>query len=265
MYNDYIRSDFVGGSMLKTFHRFLFIGLVIFGHSAMAYQGTKYRVGAAYDRIRFSEALMDEQGWLPGIYGAVQWVYDYPYALNARIDYFQGNLMYNGSTVEGTPILNNKTKDWIRNTELVLDIRSGVFVFHIGVAQRVWNDDLVISYNRLTTYYYLPVGFTVYDPSGFYFTALQNYFLIGENVSQLSQVRNTPPYNDVEMKQRSGTGFKLEAGWRERSASTTNYEFAVYYQEWRINASDTAQSGGREWVEPKNKTDILGFNLGVSF
>lgn len=251
--------------MCKAFQKSLLMILLVSAVSATAYQRTEYHLGGAYDRVRYSEANMDEKGWLPGGYFGVKWVFDYPYALNARIDYYNGNLKYNGSTFSGTPVLDNSTKDWIRNIEVMGDVRAGAFTFHMGLGERVWFNDLVISYTRRTTYYYLPVGFTWEDPSGFYLKALQNFFLVGYNVSTLSSVSHTPPYGDVMVPQRVGNGWSAEIGWRDTSHPAVNLELAAYYKEWHVNDSESESTGGTSVIEPKNKTDILGFNLGIVF
>lgn len=251
-------------------HFLLMVSLLLATSVANAYQGTQYRIGGAYERIRYSEGVMDEQGWLPGAYAGARWIFDYPYVISARVDYFNGNLKYNGSTWDNgsgsTPVLNLTTKDWIRTTEVLGEVRAGAFTFLIGLGQRVWSNDLVISYTRETTYWYLPVGFTFLDVnSGLYFKAVENYFLIGSNTSRLSEISHNPPYSDVTMKQRSGSGFTLELGWQGRNNPQYNVEAAVYYREWHVNASDTEVTGNQIVFEPKNKTDILGFNLGLVF
>lgn len=252
--------------MFTAFRKIFFIVLICVATSAIAYEKTEIRLGGSYDRFRYSEAPMDEQGWLPGVYLGGKWIFTPQYALRARVDYFWGNLTYNGSTETGTPIVNNKTKDWILNVDLGGDIQLNERVsFNIGLATRIWYDDLVISYTRKTTYYYLPVGFTYHFNGGFTLSAVQNYWLVGNNVSNLSSVPNTPPYSNVTLKQPSGTGWGVALGWRASNNPKTNFETSIYWREWHVDASSSAQSGGKTVVEPKNKTDILGFTLGVVF
>ena len=252
--------------MFSIIRQIFFIALIFLAVSAAAYEKAVVNLGFAYDRFRYSESNMDEQGWLPGIYLGSEWIVNPQYSVRARADYYRGNLTYNGSAFDGTPILNNKTKDWILNIELGSDINLNERVaFNIGLATRIWYDDLVISYTRKTTYYYLPVGLTYNFNGGFSLKAVQNYWLVGNHVATMSSVPHTPPYSDINVKQPSGTGWGVELLYRATNNSKANLEIAVYWREWHVDASTTEQSGGQTLYEPKNKSDTLGFNLGVAF
>lgn len=250
--------------MLKAFSRLVLISLISCGTLVRANENTEVHLGGAYERLRYAEDVMDEKGWLPGIYLGLKRIINDDFALRARIDYYNGNLSYNGSTWTGTPIIDNKTKDWVRIIELGGDYRlNDKLFFNLGLGERIWVNDLVISYTRRTSYYYVPAGVTYYFGQGFFLKAVQNFWIVGSNVSNLSSVSSS--YNDVNVKQASGGGWGGELGYRASNNPQVNLEVSIYYKEWRVNKSETEPSGSTTVFEPKNKTDIMGINLGVVF
>ncbi len=252
--------------MFVTLRSLFLIAAISTAGSAFAYEKTLIRMGGAYERFRYTEPVMTEDGWLPGLYLGGKWIFDQQHSLRARADYFNGNLSYNGSTFSGAPISNLKTKDWILNIEIGGDIQLNERVsLNLGLAQQIWNDDMVSSFVRKTTYSYLPVGLTYNFTPQLWLKAVQYYWLVGYNQTNMSMVPHTPPYSDVKMKQPSGTGWAFELGWTANNNAKVNLEGTIYYREWHVNQSENAVSGGQTVYEPANKTDILGFNLGVIF
>jgi hypothetical protein len=65
---------------------------------------------------------------------------------------------------------------------------------------------------------------------------------------------------DVEMDQNSGHGLRLSSMWR-----VNQWSFGPTLTYWNIKDSEVASSGGRNWVEPKNKTTELGFKSNFHF
>lgn len=227
---------------------------------------SQYRFGLAYERFGYSEPAMTENGWLPGLYLGGKWNLDPTHALRIRVDYFNGNLSYNGSTFSGAPISNVKTKDWILNIEIGGDIQLNKRVaLNIGLAQQYWNDNISNSFVRKTTYSYLPVGLTYNFTPNLWLKAVQNYWLVGYNETDMSMVPNNPPYGTIKMKQPSGSGWGVEMGWTANNNAKVNIEGTVFYREWHVNQSQNAENGGQTFYEPSNKTDIFGFNLGIVF
>jgi hypothetical protein len=84
------------------------------------------------------------------------------------------------------------------------------------------------------------------------------HILKGVQVAKLSDVGGG--LTDVEMDQNSGHGLRLSSMWR-----VNQWSFGPTLTYWNIKDSEVASSGGRNWVEPKNKTTELGFKSNFHF
>lgn len=234
--------------------------------SVQVYASTEYKLGIAYDNINYTENNMTEKGWIPGVYLGFRWVLDAIHALRLRVDYSSGNLKLNGTNWGSEYYDGVTTKDNILNVDLGADFRLNERVFFsIGLAQRIWNDNMVVSFTRKSTYSYLPVGLTYFFSPNLFFKAVQNYWLVGSTQVNMSSIPHTPPYNDVKVSLPSGNGWSTELGWRANNNPSTNIEFTIYYRQWAVNQSESEMTGGVTYTQPSNKTNNLGFNLGVLF
>lgn len=110
------------------------------------------------------------------------------------------------------------------------------------------------GYDRLSNYYYLPIGFSSALTEGVIRSQF-NYFLSGNQTSYLTQISGYG--NDLYNTQKSGYGFDI-------SFSPKSGAWETYWRYWSINKSSTDsiyQSNGSLYGvgwEPKNHTNELG-------
>jgi len=109
------------------------------------------------------------------------------------------------------------------------------------------------TYDRLSQYFYLPIGAVLKVADGASTKLQFNYFIKGRQISYLTQVSGY--YNDADNTQDSGYGVDLSY-----TAPKGNWEAYIRY--WNIGSSDLVlvrSSGGSSYVyEPKNNTIEIG-------
>ena len=109
------------------------------------------------------------------------------------------------------------------------------------------------TYDRLSTYFYAPLGYNLRNDDGSNIKLQYNYFISGQQTSYISQV---PGYlTDLVNDQKKGFGFDV---------SYTNPEgsWETYYRYWSIEDSEMSSgvtiAGIIYGYEPKNKTSEIG-------
>lgn len=135
---------------------------------------------------------------------------------------------------------------------------------YLGLGYRVLFDDFgpgqtssgERTYDRLSQYFYMPVGTTIYANDGSRAKLQFNYLIGGAQTSYLTQV---PGYlNDPKNTQE--TGYGLDLAYTPRSS---NWE--AYLRYWNIKQSDfiscRTTSGTSLCYEPDNNT----FEIGVRY
>lgn len=181
-------------------------------------------------------------------------------AVSAGGTYMDGNMYYDGSTFAGTPI-KTLTKDYFRDTRVLVHAMLFPFTLSYGVGQRYWYDDLVISYRRRTRYDYNPLIIT-YTDSSFYIRYEQDLWSKGWNKSHMSDVSNTR--HDVEFTLGKGSGMGFEVGLFVPAQGFVSHLFVAYHK-WAIKQSNVQNDGTSNLVEPENQTETLQFGLGLVF
>ena len=117
-----------------------------------------------------------------------------------------------------------------------------------------------IGYNRISQYYFLPVGMIWYINDSWSLKSQYNYLLDGKQTSYLKNAfpatYNVNPINT----QRIGGGFdftlnkKLNSNW---------YSYG-FFRHWNLGESDMVScSASLNCIEPKNSTNEIG--VGISF
>jgi hypothetical protein len=235
---------------------------IFWGNSALAAERSLYGgVSYVHSYVDYKEpGVMTEEGLLKGVGADLLWRFNDVISLNLQGKFLSGELEYTGETFSGTP-LKQTTEDIIREYRGLFQFKLNNFVPYAGYGYRYWKNDLVISYVRETTYYYLPIGLRyVWRP--FYLSFEHREFLNGVNVSHMSDV--DPSRNNVTLNQDKGRGYLIEAGLLAR-IKAFDFKFSVAYERWEIDDSDTASDGVDTLVEPHNSTNALTFSLGMFY
>ena len=119
-----------------------------------------------------------------------------------------------------------------------------------------------IGYDRLSQYYYVPIGAIWYISEKLSLKSQYNYFLEGKQTSFLNEVLpNTYSVNPVNT-QRLGWGIDVTL----RSKLNNRWSTYGFLRTWSIEDSDlTACSPLIYCMEPKNKTHEIGAGISYNF
>jgi len=131
--------------------------------------------------------------------------------------------------------------------------------FYAGLGYRRLLDDLgpgvsstgALGYDRLSQYFYLPVGYLFNLEGGGNIKAQYNLFIEGLQTSYLTQAGY--PF-DPEKTQTSGYGFDL-------SYQAPSADWQAYARYWYIDNSEYVYMSGLWWVEPQNETIEIGVRI----
>jgi hypothetical protein len=235
-------------------------------------------IGYQLSHMKYSEDIMDEKGFLHGLYLNATWhTQDWEMMFRLAGEASMGTIDYDGQTWGGTPISSSGDNQLLNlrfalGKDFVIS-PAAAFTPYLGLALRYWNDkqDSTGGYERETTYYYLPIGLEFNmkpkDNMRLTLTAEYDFFLSGQNKSHLSDVN--PGFNDVDLDQNNGMGFRLAArlAW---DMETIGFSVEPFLRYWDIDESDSATlsfwgTPVSRVVEPDNDTTIIGLRLGVLF
>ena len=119
-----------------------------------------------------------------------------------------------------------------------------------------------LGYDRLSEYYYIPIGAIWYLNEKVSLKSQYNYFLEGKQISFLNEVLpNTYSVNPKNI-QRIGWGIDLTL----RSKLNDKWSTYGFFRSWSIEDSDsTACSPLIYCMEPKNQTHEIGAGISYNF
>jgi hypothetical protein len=181
------------------------------------------------------------------------------FSLGFEISNWNGRLHYNGSTFAGVPV-QTITEDYVTDYNLTAYFLLDSFNLSIGLGNRHWLNDLIISYRRKTEYLYAPIKFSYFFNS-IYIHLEYDLWLGGKNTSYMSDVGGGR--SDVNLKQNSGSGYGLEVGWLIPNTITTKIYLKVH--RWQVENSEVGSDGVDLLVEPENNTLNIDLGIGLLF
>ena len=119
-----------------------------------------------------------------------------------------------------------------------------------------------IGYDRLSQYYYIPIGAIWYINERLSLKSQYNYFLEGKQTSFLNEVLpNTYPAN-IENIQRLGWGIDITL----RSKLNDRWYTYGFFRTWNIEDSDLISCSPLIYCyEPKNQTREIGAGISYNF
>ena len=119
-----------------------------------------------------------------------------------------------------------------------------------------------LGYDRLSQYYYLPVGAIWYLNKKVSLKSQYNYFLEGKQTSFLNEVLPNTYSVNPKNTQRIGWGIDLTL----RSKLNDKWSTYGFFRSWSIEDSDsTACSPLIYCMEPKNQTHEIGAGISYNF
>ena len=119
-----------------------------------------------------------------------------------------------------------------------------------------------LGYDRLSKYYYVPIGAIWYISDSLSLKSQYNYFLEGNQISFLNEILpNTYPVNPVNT-QRIGWGIDLTL----RSKLNNKWSTYGFFRSWNIEDSDVVSCSALIYCyEPKNQTHEIGAGISYHF
>lgn len=238
------------------------IGFTAFPALAQEARGTWLDLAYTYNDFIYKEpGVMSERGALAGVRGELGFNIMNWFSLSLGGDYQDGNMNYDGATFGGTPV-KQVTKDYVRELRGLIHFDYGPMALAVGVGERYWFNDLVVSYRRRTRYNYTPIMITYRSPA--YYLKIEKYiWQKGWNKSHMSDVN--PAARDVEFKLGDGDGMAVEVGYRLPNAGAISTQVFFKYTTWSVKESDIQNDGTQNLIEPKNNSTILQAGIGLIF
>jgi len=227
--------------------------------------------------VFYDESVMDEEGFLNGVFAGYVHRFDGGAMLALEGEFFAGGLDYDGQYLNGIPVTAD-TDDYLVQFRGLAgwDFALGTWTVtpYIGLGWRYWNNEInaVGGYEREIRYLYAPLGVrAMVSPAPKWIFGLSgeyDLFLDGRVDANLSDVG--PGYEDVTLDQDFGSGYGLRASaFAAYAFERMTLRLEPFIRYWDIDESDpdtgATPLGNVRWVEPENTTTILGTRLSLRF
>ena len=185
------------------------------------------------------------------------------------LEYSFGNIDYNSA---GTGTMKKQYYKGRLETYISTDRGVGAndLMPYIGVGYRDLLDDSGfktsstnhLGYDRLSQYYYIPVGAIWYISDSLSLKSQYNHFIEGKQTSFLNEVLpNIYAINPINT-QRLGWGIDLTL----RSKLNNKWSYYGFYRSWSTEDSDLVSCSPLIYcMEPKNQTHELGAGISYQF
>ena len=119
-----------------------------------------------------------------------------------------------------------------------------------------------LGYDRLSKYYYLPIGAIWYISDSLSLKSQYNYFLEGKQISLLNEILPNIYTVNPENTQRLGWGIDLTL----RSKLNSKWSTYGFFRSWYIEDSDAVSCSALIYcMEPKNQTHEIGAGISYHF
>ena len=119
-----------------------------------------------------------------------------------------------------------------------------------------------LGYDRLSQYYYIPLGAIWYISESLSLKSQYNYFIEGKQTSYLNEILPNAYATNPQNTQRIGYGIDLTL----RSKLNSKWSYYGFYRSWIIEDSDLASCSPLIYcIEPKNQTHELGAGISYHF
>ena len=119
-----------------------------------------------------------------------------------------------------------------------------------------------LGYDRLSKYYYVPIGAIWYISDSLSLKSQYNYFLEGKQISFLNEILPNTYTVNPENTQRLGWGIDLTL----RSKLNSKWSTYGFFRSWNIEDSDAVSCSALIYCyEPKNQTNEIGAGISYHF
>ncbi len=214
-----------------------------------------------YTDFTYSEGDAKENARLPGIRGELGFVFGEGMGASAGGEYQDGMMDFSGANYTGSNG-NLISKNYIRDTRLLLHYFMGNMAFAGGLAQREWYNNLVGLYHRRQTIQYYPLVFTM-QMEKIYFKFEMDVSMKGKMGVSMSETGAGA--RDVDFHLPSGSGFLIEAGMSGATSGKFFYRLFASYRRLAIEPGGSQNDGVRTVFNNKGITDLISAGIGLSF
>ena len=119
-----------------------------------------------------------------------------------------------------------------------------------------------LGYDRLSKYYYVPIGAIWYISDSLSLKSQYNYFIEGKQISYLNEILPNVYTVNPENTQRIGYGIDLTL----RSKLNSKWSTYGFFRSWNIEDSDAVSCSALIYCyEPKNQTNEIGAGISYHF
>ena len=119
-----------------------------------------------------------------------------------------------------------------------------------------------LGYDRLSKYYYVPIGAIWYISDSLSLKSQYNYFLEGKQISFLNEILPNTYTVNPENTQRLGWGIDLTL----RSKLNSKWSTYSFFRSWSVEDSDAVSCSILIYcMEPKNQTHEIGAGISYHF
>jgi len=119
-----------------------------------------------------------------------------------------------------------------------------------------------LGYDRLSKYYYVPIGAIWYISDSLSLKSQYNYFLEGKQISFLNEILPNTYTVNPENTQRLGWGIDLTL----RSKLNKTWSTYGFFRSWNVEDSDSVSCSALIYcMEPKNQTHEIGAGISYHF
>ena len=119
-----------------------------------------------------------------------------------------------------------------------------------------------LGYDRLSKYYYVPIGAIWYISDRLSLKSQYNYFLEGKQISFLNEILPNTYTVNPENTQRLGWGIDLTL----RSKLNNKWSTYGFFRSWNVEDSDSVSCSALIYcMEPKNQTHEIGAGISYHF
>jgi len=261
----------------------LSIGPIVHANGIEGFGLQEHDFGLLFEAYSFKyeePGLMKETGLMVGVAGEYTyrgWLenpqQDLKAMLRGEARYAGGSVDYNGAYQDGTPLqyggINDRTFEirGMAGLDAFICDNKLLATLYTGAGYRQLDDELsemLGGYDRRSQYLYIPVGcefvFRSYGKWLMTLTAEYDWFIKGQQTSELGRFRGL---RDVENDQDHGSGFRASL---RLDHENERFFIEPYFRLWNIGKSEVEHAGSGFYVlEPKNRTQEIGVNLGMAF
>jgi hypothetical protein len=220
---------------------------------------------------------MQDKGQLNGAFFELRLPVDH-YNLSARgkISYLTGATNYDGSlqSNDGSPNTpyQSKTRNNILETRAELSSNLNFAPYHSLVPSIGLNYRSLVNpedpkdnhdYTRHAEYLTAPVGLAIngnFETVSYGVGAEYHYLINAQTTSYL-----TKEIGIIKNAQEKGQGREVNGFLVFNNTDTNAIKIGIYYRDWNFEDSKAVVSGNSSYVEPQNKTQMVGANISFCF